>query len=60
RVNKSEVQDTFEVPMEFLKKENRKFDTDEDFIEESYMFRDYKIWGATARVLYRFLNLVLS
>ncbi|KXA94159.1 hypothetical protein AKJ36_03380, partial [candidate division MSBL1 archaeon SCGC-AAA259I07] len=30
RVNKSEVQDTFEVPMEFLKKENRKFDTDED------------------------------
>lgn len=58
QINESEVKDTFEVPIEFLKKENESFEDEEDLIGESYLYKDYRIWGATARVLNRFLDLV--
>ncbi len=58
QINESEVKDIFEVPIEFLKKENERFEADEDFIGEYYLYKDYRIWGATARVLKKFLDLV--
>lgn len=63
KINKNEIEELIEIPFSFfLKKENFK---KEEWIHEGkrrkvyvYQYNYYRIWGATARILKNFLDLL--
>lgn len=58
KINEKEIDEIIEVPVPWLFRENQKFEEDEQFIGNSYLYENYEIWGATARILKQFLDLI--
>lgn len=58
KISENEIDEIIEVPISWLSSENQKFEENEQFIVNSYLYKNHVIWGATARILKQFLDLL--
>jgi peroxisomal coenzyme A diphosphatase NUDT7 len=59
----NEISRVFEIPLNHLitiHKKNRYHFQEPDIIHMTYPYEDVRIWGATARILYHMINLILK